>query len=283
VPDLLACHAAALALRARRPVKIVYDRREDIVATSKRHPSRVHVRSAVARDGTFLAHDIEVLFDAGAYTTMSAVVLSRGVLHASGPYRARAVRVRGRALRTHTTPNGAFRGFGAPQTQFAIERHVDRIARAVGLDPLAIRRKNAFVVGDVTATGQELTSSVGALACLEEAAARGDFVARWQRNEAARARAGRRGPWWGVGLSLYWHGGGFTGNGEKRIQGSVEVALTAAGELEVRTAATDIGQGVLVAFAQIAASAAGGLPLELVHTTVPETPSVSAIAQYRSS
>lgn len=271
VPDLLACHAAALALRAGRPVKIVYDRREDIIATSKRHPSRVHVRSAVARDGTFLAHDIQVLFDAGAYTTMSAVVLSRGVLHASGPYRAQAVRVRGLALRTHTTPNGAFRGFGAPQTQFAMERHVDRIARAVGLDPLEVRRRNALVEGDVTATGQVLTSSVGALACLDEAARRSDFAARWRRNEAARTRGGRVGPWRGLGLSLYWHGGGFTGNGEKRIQGRVDVALTGAGLLEVRTAAADIGQGVLVAFAQIAASAAGGLPLEQVRTSLPDT------------
>jgi CO/xanthine dehydrogenase Mo-binding subunit len=120
-----------LALKAQRPVKLIYDRAEDMVATTKRHPSLVRHRTGLRRDGRIVAMDIDVLLDGGAYCTLSPVVLSRGVLHSTGPYRCPHVRIRGRVMRTNTPPNGAFRGFGAPQTQFAIEVHMDRIARAL--------------------------------------------------------------------------------------------------------------------------------------------------------
>ncbi|HUQ88752.1 MAG TPA: xanthine dehydrogenase family protein, partial [Vicinamibacterales bacterium] len=116
-PSVIAGHAALLALKAGRPVKLVYDRVEDMLATTKRHPSIVRHRTGVRRDGRLTALDIDVLLDGGAYATLSAVVLSRGVIHASGPYRCDHVRIRGRAAMTNTPPNGAFRGFGAPQTQ----------------------------------------------------------------------------------------------------------------------------------------------------------------------
>ncbi len=127
-PSMLACHAAILARKANRPVKMIYDRVEDLLATTKRHPSIVRHRTGLTRDGRITAMDIDVIMDGGAYATLSAVVLSRGVIHAAGPYRCDHVRIRGRAMMTHTPPNGAFRGFGAPQTQFAIEAHIDRIA-----------------------------------------------------------------------------------------------------------------------------------------------------------
>src|SRR5207248_9981283 len=126
-PSMIAGHAALLALKAKRPVKIVYDRVEDMLATTKRHPAIVRHRTGLTRDGRLTAMDIEVVLDGGAYATLSAVVLSRGVIHASGPYRCDHIRIRGRAAMTNTPPNGAFRGFGAPQTQFATEVHVDRI------------------------------------------------------------------------------------------------------------------------------------------------------------
>ena len=127
-PSILACHAAILARKAGRPVKMIYDRVEDLLATTKRHPSIVRHRTGLTRDGRITAMDVDVIMDGGAYATLSAVVLSRGVIHAAGPYRCDHVRIRGRAMMTHTPPNGAFRGFGAPQTQFAIEAHIDRIA-----------------------------------------------------------------------------------------------------------------------------------------------------------
>ncbi|MDP6539984.1 MAG: xanthine dehydrogenase family protein molybdopterin-binding subunit, partial [Planctomycetota bacterium] len=270
-PDLIAAHAVLLAARAGRPVKLVYDRREDMLATTRRHPSRVRHRTGVDAEGKLVAVDIDVLLDGGAYTTLSPVVLSRAVLHAAGPYACPNVRIRGRVLATHTATNGAFRGFGAPQTQFAAERQMDRVARVLGLDPLAIRERNAYRPGDVTPTGQVLDESASALQCLAEAERRTGFRARWQALEAERSRAlddGR--PRAGIGLSLCWHGVGFTGNGERRMESPVAVRLERGGRLAVLAASTDIGQGTETVLAQIAAEAAG-VPFEAVEVAPPDT------------
>ena len=128
--------------------------------------------------------------DAGAYCTLSPVVLSRGVIHATGPYRCDHVRIRGRATMTHTPPNGAFRGFGAPQTQFAIEAHLDRVAEALGIDPVRIRERNALRPGDTTATGQRLGADASALPVLQ-AAVRRSGLSR-QAPAVAGHRAGHR-------------------------------------------------------------------------------------------
>ncbi len=131
-PSQIAIHAALLSRACGQPVRIVYDRHEDIAATTKRHPSRVRHRTAFAKDGSILAMDVDVALDGGAYRTLSPVVLSRAVLHATGPYRSGAARIRGKVMRTNTPPNGAFRGFGAPQVQFAMERQLDRAAHRWG-------------------------------------------------------------------------------------------------------------------------------------------------------
>src|SRR5829696_4814549 len=174
-PSILAGHATLLALKSGRPVKILYDRTEDMVATTKRHPSIVRHRTGVTRDGRIVAMDVDVLMDGGAYLTLSPVVLSRGCIHAAGPYRCDNTRIRGRVVFTNTPPNGAFRGFGAPQTEFAVEVHMDRIAEQLGMDPVELRRINALRPGDTTATGQTLCEDTSALMVLEEAVKRTDF------------------------------------------------------------------------------------------------------------
>ena len=131
-PSMIAGHAALLAWKSGRPVKLIYDRAEDMAATTKRHPSRTRIKSAVSRDGKLLAMDIEFVIDGGAYATLSSVVLSRGTIHAAGPYHCPNVRIRSQAVATNAPPHGAFRGFGAPQSIFALERHMDKVARAVG-------------------------------------------------------------------------------------------------------------------------------------------------------
>jgi CO/xanthine dehydrogenase Mo-binding subunit len=140
-PSVLAVHAAALAMVSGRPIRLLYERHEDIVASSKRHPSIIRHRTGVRRDGTLAAMDIDVLFDGGAYATMSPVVLQRGVLHATGPYRCPNVHIEGRALATNHVPRGAFRGFGTPQAIFAVERQMDRIADTLGMDPSELRSR----------------------------------------------------------------------------------------------------------------------------------------------
>ncbi|HEY7573667.1 MAG TPA: xanthine dehydrogenase family protein molybdopterin-binding subunit, partial [Thermoanaerobaculia bacterium] len=246
-PSILAGHAALLALKAKRPVKIVYDRAEDMVATTKRHPAIVRIRSGVRRDGRLTAIEADLLMDGGAYATLSPVVLSRAAIHATGPYRCDAVKLRARSVMTNTPPNGAFRGFGAPQSQFAAEVHMERIAEALGMDPVRLREVNAFRPGDVTATGQKLGRDTSALAVLREAVRRSDF----RRKRRAWAGTHR-----GIGLALFFHGSGFTGGGEVRLASKASLELTETGA-RILVASTEMGQGTRTMHAQIVAETLG--------------------------
>jgi CO/xanthine dehydrogenase Mo-binding subunit len=259
-PSMIAGHAALLALKAGRPVKLVYDRAEDMLATTKRHPAIIRHRTGLTRQGRLTAMDIDVLFDAGAYATLSAVVLSRGVIHASGPYRCDHVRVHGRAVMTNTPPNGAFRGFGAPQTQFAVEIHMDRIAEELGIDPVRLRDLNALRPGDTTATGQRLGRDCSARRVLREAVRRTDF----KRRRRALAGTNR-----GIGLSLFFHGSGFTGGGEVRLASKASLALTERGA-RILVSSTEIGQGTRTMHAQIVADTLG-IPFECVDVNAADT------------
>lgn len=251
-PSMVAAHATLLALRTGRPVKLIYRRDEDLRATTKRHPARVRIRSVCDDDGRLLEWDADVLLDGGAYNTLSPVVLSRAVLHVTGPYRVGRARLSGRVVATHTPPNGAFRGFGAPQAQFAAERHMDRIARALGVDPVELRRRNLFREGDLSATGQTMRDP-GAAAVLDEAleAARAPLPAPTHPpgQGSPRRRAGR-------GVSLAFHGCGFTGNGEAVLKGQAAVELD-GDRVRVLTGSTDIGQGTETTFPQIVAAELG--------------------------
>ena len=246
-PSMIAGHACLLALKAGRPVKIVYDRVEDMLATTKRHPGVIRHRTGVMRDGRLTAQDIDVLLDGGAYVTLSPVVLSRGVLHATGPYRCDDVRIRGRVTMTNTPPNGAFRGFGAPQTQFAAEVHMERIAESLDMDPVRLREANAFRPGDTTATGQRLGRDTSALKVLREAVRRTDF--RRRRRELAGSNRG-------IGLALFFHGSGFTGGGEVKLASKASLELTETG-VRILVASTEIGQGTRTMHAQIVADTLG--------------------------
>ena len=270
-PSVIGGHAALLAWKSGRPVKLVYDRLEDLAATTKRHPARIRVRTGLKRDGTLVATDVDVVMDGGAYVTLSPVVLSRGALHAAGPYRCPAVRIRARCVATNTPPNGAFRGFGVPQTVYAMESHLDRVAAELGLDPLDLRRRNAVVQGDVTPTGQVLRESVSAVEVLERTAARVDWTGKRRRygreNAAAERaeRAGRCAPGGrrlrrGIGLALGWHGAGFTGSGEVRLQSLAALELTPEGRPRVLAASAEIGQGAITVFTQMVAERLGVAP-----------------------
>lgn len=246
-PSILACHAAILARKSGRPVKMIYDRVEDLLATTKRHPSILRHRTGLTKDGRFTAMDIDVILDGGAYATLSAVVLSRGVIHAAGPYRCDNIRIRGRAMMTHTPPNGAFRGFGAPQTQFGVEAHMDRIAGQLKIDPVKLREINALRPGDTTATGQKLGRDTSALQVLRDAVKRAQFHKK-RKQWAGTNR--------GIGLSLFWHGSGFTGGGEVKLASKASLELTPRGA-RILVASTEIGQGTRTMHAQIVADALG--------------------------
>ena len=262
-PSVIAAHAALLALKAKRPVKLVYDRLEDMLATTKRHPSIIRHRTGVARDGKLVAMDIDVLMDGGAYVTLSPVVLSRGAIHAAGPYRCDHVRVHARAVATNTPPNGAFRGFGAPQTQFAVEVHMERIAEALSMDPVRLREMNALRPGDTTATGQRMEADCTAVPVLQQAVERSDFHAKRARYAGTNR---------GIGLSLFFHGAGFTGGGEVKLASRASLCTTARG-VRILVGSAEIGQGTRTMHAQIVADTLG-ISYEDVETGLPDTASV---------
>jgi CO/xanthine dehydrogenase Mo-binding subunit len=262
-PSMIAAHAALLAWKSKRPVKLIYDRAEDMLATTKRHPFRVRHRTGVMRDGRLVASDIDILADGGAYVTLTPVVLSRGVIHAVGPYRCDNVRLQGRAVMTNSPPNGAFRGFGAPQTQFAAEVHMERIAEALGMDPVELREKNALRPGDRTITGGQIGEDGSALEVLREAVRRSRFHAK---------RHSYRGTNRGIGLALFFHGAGFTGEGETRLASRASLELTATG-VRILAATVDIGQGTRTIHAQIVADTLG-IPFERVEVADPDTAKV---------
>ncbi len=271
-PSILALHAALLARACGRPVRMIYDRHEDIAATTKRHPAIVTYRSGVSADGRLIAQDIEIVMDGGAYCTLSPVVLSRGTLHSGGPYACPNVRIRSRAVATNTPPNGAFRGFGAPQTEFAAEMQVNRIAEALAISPLELRRRWLYRPGDTTPTGQVLRESVAAEEVLDRAAEAAEFERVRARTAAARSgpgpATGRSAH--GIGLALAWHGAGFTGSGEVHLASVASVELTAEGRIVILIGSTEMGQGTKTIFPQLAAEALG-VPMDAVELAAVDT------------
>ena len=251
-PSMIAGHAALLAWKSGKPVKIIYDRAEDMAATTKRHPSLTRHRTAVNRDGKLLAMEIDFVVDGGAYATLSAVVLSRGTIHAAGPYFCPNVRIKSRAVATNVPPHGAFRGFGAPQSIFALERHMNKVARTLGLSPEEFRRRNFIRAGETTATGQVIHEKVDLAGLLERAFELSDYRAKQERfaveNPTSQTKRG-------IGFASFMHGAGFTGSGEKYLESVVGAEADAGGRVRILAASTEIGQGTNTIFAQIAAEA----------------------------
>lgn len=269
-PTMLAGHAALLALKSGKPVKMIYSRAEDMAATTKRHPSRSKIRTAHDRDGRLLAIEFDFVIDGGAYMTLSPVVLSRGTIHAAGPYFCENVRVLSRAVATNYPPHGAFRGFGAPQSIFAFERHLDKAAQALGLTPEDIRRRNFIKKGQTTATGQLIRENVDFDSILDRALEMSNF--KQKQIEFAKQNQGNPVKK-GIGLATFMHGAGFTGSGEKHLASVVGLSITHEGKVRVLAASTEIGQGTNTIFSQIAADALG-IDVEHVEVEQPDTAKV---------
>jgi CO/xanthine dehydrogenase Mo-binding subunit len=266
-PSVIGSHAALLAMKCGHPVKMVYDRAEDMVATTKRHPSRTRHRTAVSTEGKLLGCEIEIALDGGAYATLSPVVLSRATIHAPGPYKWPYVRVRAKAMATNLPPHGAFRGFGAPQALFALERHMDKIARAAGLAPEEFRRRNFLSTGDQTATGQVLTETVDMQHMLTRALEESQYYEKVARfAEENKRSAVKR----GMGIATFMHGSGFTGSGERRLDSRVDVEILPDGRPQILVSSTEFGQGTNTILCQVAAQTLQ-IPYEQVMIARPDT------------
>jgi CO/xanthine dehydrogenase Mo-binding subunit len=266
-PSMIGAHAALLAMKSGRPVKIMYDRMEDMVATTKRHPSRTRIRSAVTKDGKLLAAEIDFALDGGAYSTLSSTVLSRGTIHAGGPYCWPNIRVRSKAFATNCPPHGAFRGFGAPQSLFAIERHMDRVAHDIGMPPDELRRRNFLRQGLTTSTGQVIREPVDLGGLLSRALTLSDYHMKRERFDRGNAGAKKKK---GIGISAFLHGSGFTGSGERYLNSVAAMDATADGKLRVLVSSTEFGQGTNTILCQIAAEALG-IDYDAIEIAPPDT------------
>jgi CO/xanthine dehydrogenase Mo-binding subunit len=267
-PSVIGSHAALLAMKSGHPVKICYDRAEDMAATTKRHPSRTRHRTAVSKDGKLLAGEIDFAIDGGAYATLSPVVLSRGTIHAPGPYHWPYITVRAKAMATNIPPHGAFRGFGAPQSIFALERHMDKIAKVVGLTPDEFRRRNFLTTGDRTATGQLLSDPVDMHHLLARALEESNYYAKREQFDRENPTSTIKR---GIGFATFFHGAGFTGSGERRLNSEVAIDVDLqTGRPRILVSSTEFGQGTNTILCQVAAQTLG-LPYEGVSIAQPDT------------
>ncbi len=268
-PSHIACHAALLTMKAGgRPVALIYGRGEDMAVTPKRHPSRSRVRLGASRDGRLRFIDIDFVIDGGAYLTLSPVVLSRGLIHAAGPYRCDHVRVRGRAVATNHPPFGAFRGFGAPQSIFALEAALDELARALGIAPDVLRRRNVLAPGDISPAGQGIEGPLDMQRVIDQALEACDYHAKVEACRRWNAQGGaiRK----GMGLATFYHGAGFTGNGELALRSRAGLRVGADGLVEILASSTEMGQGMQTTLSGIVAEALR-IPYEGVVVARPDT------------
>jgi CO/xanthine dehydrogenase Mo-binding subunit len=266
-PSVIGSHAALLAMKCGHPVKITYDRAEDMAGTTKRHPSRTRLRTAVSKEGKLLGGTIDVAIDGGAYATLSPVVLSRATIHAPGPYKWPFLRVKAKAMATNIAPHGAFRGFGAPQSLFGLERHMDKIAKTIGLSPEEFRRRNFLATGDTTATGQPLIDKVDMQHLLTRALEEAGYhekIARFaESNKTSPIKRG-------VGFAAFMHGTGFTGSGERRLNSLVHLDILEDGRPQILVSSTEFGQGTNTILSQVAAQTLQ-LPYEDILVHQPDT------------
>lgn len=267
-PSLLAGHVAVAAMKTGKPVQLILERGEDMVATTKRHPAVCRYRTALDETGRIIGMDTDIVLDGGAYAGLTAVVLQRAMFAATGVYRVPAVRVSGSAFATNHVPSGAFRGFGAPQAFFAIEQHMDDIAARLGEEPLAFRRRHLLRQGDQTVTGGVLRDPVKLPEMIDLAM---DLAGRDRENTGKTNE--ERDTSRGIGVALSYHGCGFTGKGEEIIKGTAGLRKNEDGTVDILVANVEMGQGARTTLAKIVAAGLD-LPLEQICFDNPDTDQV---------
>lgn len=258
--------AGCLAWKTGRPVKITLRREEEFVTVSK-HPATIHIKTGITREGLLLARQITAYFNTGAYTDVGPIVARNGGSAMSGPYKIPHVKIDSYAIWTNLVPAGALRGFGVPQAAWAYESQMDMIAERLGLDPVALRRKNILRDGDRFATGEELSDLH-----YDELLDRTASAVEWTPNDA---------PW----LTSKPTGSDGPRSGGKHRGKAVTLVIKATvtpststavlklnedGSLEVLTSSVEMGQGAKTALAQIAADAAQ-VSLSNIRVSEPDT------------
>ena len=271
-PSLIGGLAALATLKTGKPVKILLNREEDIVATTKRHPSILKYRTAI-KNGRIIAIDIDVKLDGGAYATLSAIVLMRAVIAATGIYRFPNLRVRGRAFATNKPPSSAFRGFGAPQVFFGIEMHMNSLSEKLGYNPMEFKKLYALRKGDTTSTGGTMRSEVKVPEIIDLIDRMSNFrekYTHYRRRKKFDLNEITDKPLKGIGFSIFFRGCALTGKGEDKVKATAGLKKYPDGRVEILVANTEIGQGARTALTKIVSSILN-IPPEKVIYNYPDT------------
>ena len=263
-PDVI-CGALLVAEnRIRKPIKMIFDREEDTQFSVKRHPSKCVYKSAI-KDGKVIGMQGHVYYNCGAYLSSSYVVLQRGIFHGNGVYTIPNTYLKGEGIGTNTFPTCAFRGFGAPQTLFAVETHMNHIARHLGVDPLEFKQKHICKQGDETTTNGHIIEEVKLPEMLEVVTKESDY---WRKSREYTPGCGK-----GIGIAMYNHGGAFTGNGEQAII-KAHARLVKEGEkVTILVGSTEMGQGFKTSLRKICAATLG-ISMDQVDYPDPDTSKV---------
>ena len=262
-PDVLCGPLLVAAYVMKKGVKIIFDREEDLENSVKRHPSQVRFKTALDKEGNIIAMDSQVYYNVGGYLSSSFVVLQRGCFHVTGCYSFPNIRTKGFGVATNAFPSCAFRGFGAPQTLFAVETHMCHIAEMQGLDPLEYKKRYFIKQGDTTSTNGKIVERVMIPEMLDQVLKASDYERKVKEYKWGSGK--------GIGISFYNHGGAFTGNGEQAlIKGKCRLHKFADGTVEILCGQTEMGQGFHTILPKIAAHILE-IPIEKVIFKDPDT------------
>ncbi len=267
-------HAALLANVTGRPVKLLFDRHESLIVHPKRHATQINVKIGAKKDGTLVAAKTELYGDTGAYASLGEKVLTRATTHSAGPYSIEHVHADCYAMYTNNPPAGAFRGFGVLQSAFAFETMMDMLAEKLSLDRIELRRMNALRVGSLTSTGQVMRESAGLVECIDKVE---NEMVRTALQECGLKREDLFKPHTAPGFPHLVHAWGFAsafkntglGGGADDTSGA-EVELYEDGSFQVRSAAAELGQG-LVTIMQMVVAEEFSLPSSRVRVLVMDT------------
>jgi CO/xanthine dehydrogenase Mo-binding subunit len=241
-------HAALMAWKTQRPVKVIRTREESLRAHAKRHPMLIRYKSGASRDGLLMAVEVSIVADTGPYANLGPQVVGFATEHSTGPYNVPNARLEGYAVLTNNPTCGAMRGFGGPQVTFACEQQMDMLAEALRLDPLQIRLRNAIEKGSIMPVGATVCQPSGLRQVLNEATEAAGWAARGQMEREPGPNLRR-----GLGVACCWQGFGFGANTPDYA--AVQVEMASDGSVIVRCGAAEMGQGISNVVTQILAEA----------------------------
>lgn len=247
-PSLIACQLAIAVRKIHKPIKLIFEREEDILSTTKRHPSKIKLTAALNHLNNITGLKADITLDGGAYKGLSSVVLSRAMIAVTGAYTIDNLEVQGKVIKTNTVPNGAFRGFGAPQMFFAIEMFMHHIAKETNQDPFAFRMRHLARQGDKTSTSGHFRDPI----ILEDLIRVATEKSKYHSKVSAYSNENI---YKGIGMSIFLHGCGFTGSGEStHIKAKVKLLKTKEDNVKILVAAVDMGQGIKTTLPKVVAS-----------------------------